>query len=697
MLVFAFVIAFCGTSAAAVDTTKKNTTNLQIKDNYKDLKNTAPPIISSPKEKKPKKDKQNPNINGDPIISGTVSINEYSNLRNLPNATITVYSTTGRALGITTTDANGNYNLNFYSTDTQFDVTTRYLGCSSVTTRVTVAPGPNYPTDPNYYATANFQLTPYTATLTGTGNGRNVYIQGKNSNGFAGVINVRVNGATYQAYCIDIWTSISIGDSLLVNGPLPGTAGDLSSQVDWGKVNYIINHYTPSTSDEAAAIQCAIWYFTSAPYGPYPGTDPNHPGYYQFLTAPNDGRINGASGSLTVRNRAYEIINAAQSMVYPSTISLSPKITNIANGQSITITATLKDNNGNPLPGITVNFSTSGGTLTPTSGTTNSSGQVTTTLSGTPNNSSVTVTATVTGNYGNLLYDDPNNPKQNLVALQLLPSIISDISIINSEITANVVLTKTVNSPVNVGDIVTYTVTATNNGPNTASGILINDVAPSVLGNPTITPSATTTYYNGVWIIPTLTNGASTTLTITGTATAPMAGSWTPNTATRTAQNEYNSMPTTATASVYTLAADIAVNKTLIPAACPNQKWPPVTNQIILTKITVTNNGPDDAHGVQITDILPSTITYMDYSLSTDGGLTWTISKYLPTDTYNPTAGVWNLGTFKYGEPAKILVIRGRVNTTTGNTITNTANKTAATEYDPNIANNTSTDNVTVA
>ena len=80
------------------------------------------------------------------------------------------------------------------------------MGCTSQTKRITVNNGPNYPTDPNKYGTANFELTPKSATLNSTGNGRNIYIQGQNSNGFAGVLNVRVDGTTYVAYCIDLFT-----------------------------------------------------------------------------------------------------------------------------------------------------------------------------------------------------------------------------------------------------------------------------------------------------------------------------------------------------------------------------------------------------------------------------------------------------------------------------------------------------------
>ena len=78
------------------------------------------------------------NSDGDPIISGTVTINEYGAIRNLPEATVTINSTSGRTLAITKTDANGFYSTNFYSTDTQFKVTTSYLGCNSVTNTVNV-------------------------------------------------------------------------------------------------------------------------------------------------------------------------------------------------------------------------------------------------------------------------------------------------------------------------------------------------------------------------------------------------------------------------------------------------------------------------------------------------------------------------------------------------------------------------------
>ena len=397
IIAFAFVLAIAGTSAAAVNDTENVTTS-----------NVTDECVGS-----------------DPIINGTITVNEYGHTRPLEGATVLINSNSGKALASTTTDANGYYSVNFYSADTTFNIIASYVGCTPITQSITVANGPNYPTDPNKYGTLNFTLTPKTATLTSTGNGRTVYIQGQNKDGFAGVINVRVDGTTYVAYCIDLFTPISTGDTLLVNGPLPGTAGDLPSEVEWDKVSYILNHYSPSSNTEAAAIQCAIWYFTSVHYGTY---NPSAPvgTYYQYMTATRDGVIRNWYGDdTTVRTRAWNIINevnAATIPPYPNSLTLTPETTTVANGQTVTVTATVKDINGNPLQGVTVNFQRTAGTLSSSSGTTNANGQVTTTLT-LGNNSNSVVTAYVSGNYGNLLYDDQyaSVRKQNLVARNVFP------------------------------------------------------------------------------------------------------------------------------------------------------------------------------------------------------------------------------------------------------------------------------------
>ena len=104
LLFFALAITFCGTSAAATTThsnitlTKNSTTHA-----------------------------------GDPIINGTVYIDDYST-KPVANATVTVNTTSGRTLATTTTNQNGFYTLNFYSTNTSFYVTASYPGCTQCNT-----------------------------------------------------------------------------------------------------------------------------------------------------------------------------------------------------------------------------------------------------------------------------------------------------------------------------------------------------------------------------------------------------------------------------------------------------------------------------------------------------------------------------------------------------------------------------------
>src|SRR5438477_280000 len=94
--------------------------------------------------------------------------------------------------------------------------------------------------------------------------------------------------------------------------------------------------------------------------------------------------------------------------------------------------------------------------------------------------------------------------------------------------------------------------------------------------------------------------------------------------------------------------------------------------------ITVTNNGPSDATGVQITDQLPAGLTLVSATPS--------------VGTYNSATGVWNIGALASAGSAT-LTLTATV-TTTGS-ITNTATKTAETETDPNLANDSASASIT--
>jgi len=116
---------------------------------------------------------------------------------------------------------------------------------------------------------------PATATFVGLGQYSSIHSRYYSGNVIAGVIKMQVGSTQYDSHCIDLYHSISIGNTLLVNGPL---SDDIRADVNWCAVNYILYNYSYLTpppgftqAQEAAAIQAAIWYFVTEPYGPYTG------------------------------------------------------------------------------------------------------------------------------------------------------------------------------------------------------------------------------------------------------------------------------------------------------------------------------------------------------------------------------------------------------------------------------------------
>jgi uncharacterized repeat protein (TIGR01451 family) len=116
-------------------------------------------------------------------------------------------------------------------------------------------------------------------------------------------------------------------------------------------------------------------------------------------------------------------------------------------------------------------------------------------------------------------------------------------------------------------------------------------------------------------------------------------------------------------------SADIQVNQTYTTYTQGN-------NTYVTYTITATNNGPNNATGVQLTDVLPTGVSWVS---DTSGG------------TYNHTttgsnAGLWNIGNLNSGNSVK-LTITAQVTATNG-TIINTAMETYQNEAYWNYNNN---------
>ena len=239
---------------------------------------------------------------------------------------------------------------------------------------------------------------------------------------------------------------------------------------------------------------------------------------------------------------------------------------------------------------------------------------------------------------------------------------------------ADVAVTNTVsNATPNQGTNVTYTVTATNNGPNNATGVSISDALPAGLTFVSATPAQGT--YNsatGVWTVGSIANGASTTLTLI--ATAGNTGTYA-TTATKTAMNEYDAIAANDTArNTITVAptGDVAVAVSASAATVAN-------GQTLVFTYTASNNGPSNATGVALTQMLPSGFTY--------------VSSNPAQGTYNSTTGVWTVGSIANGANTTMTI------TATANTVgsyTASTAKTAENEFDNVAANNTASINVAV-
>src|SRR5439155_7347792 len=117
-----------------------------------------------------------------------------------------------------------------------------------------------------------------------------------------------------------------------------------------------------------------------------------------------------------------------------------------------------------------------------------------------------------------------------------------------------------------------------------------------------------------------------------------------------------------------TCKADLAITMTDSPD-------PAHVGQNLTYTIVVTNNGPDKAVGVSVTDQLPKNAGY-GATTTTQGSCTLKPSK---------TAVVCDVGTMPSGVSVTITLV---VKPTSKGTITNTASVTLVSPTDPNTANN---------
>jgi len=232
---------------------------------------------------------------------------------------------------------------------------------------------------------------------------------------------------------------------------------------------------------------------------------------------------------------------------------------------------------------------------------------------------------------------------------------------------ADLRVSKTVNDATpDKNENVTFTVTVTNDGPNSATNVAVLDSLPAGLTFVSSTPSQGS-YVNGtgIWTVGTLTNGGSATLQIV--ATVVTSGAKT-NTAQVSSSDQFdpdstpnNSIGTEddqASAIVTPNVIDLSITKTV------NDSTPFLNDNIIFT-IALANAGPTTATGVTVADQLPAGLTFVSSTPS--------------QGTYDNTTGIWTVGTLNSGSSVNL-----QVTATVSSTVvsTNTAQVNAANQFD---------------
>jgi len=250
---------------------------------------------------------------------------------------------------------------------------------------------------------------------------------------------------------------------------------------------------------------------------------------------------------------------------------------------------------------------------------------------------------------------------------------------------ADLSLTKSVdNAEPNEGDTIVYTITLSNAGPSTGTGIQVTDALPASLTYVSDNGGAAYNSGTGVWSVASLASGGSISLAITATINIGTAGSTITNTAevTVAGQPDPDSTPNNndpgeddqSSIALTVQSADLVVEKT-VDNPTPNE------GDTIVYTITLTNDGPSDATGVTLGDLLPVGVTYV----SDDGA-----------GAYDPFTSVWTVGALANGEIATLNITATVDADTASTTITNMAEVTTSDQPDPDPTNNRDSADITV-
>ncbi|MCI0361148.1 MAG: DUF11 domain-containing protein [Planctomycetaceae bacterium] len=251
----------------------------------------------------------------------------------------------------------------------------------------------------------------------------------------------------------------------------------------------------------------------------------------------------------------------------------------------------------------------------------------------------------------------------------------TDTAQVDAPLAADLSVTKTPSSATpNFGSNVTFTVTVANNGPDQATGVVVTDLLPAGLSFVSSTPSqGNYVSGTGVWTVGNIISGANATLAIVAqvnstasienVAQVTASGVFDPDSTPNDNQGDDRAAATIDAPA----AADLRLAKSASAALVD------IGQQVTFT-LTLTNDGPDQATGVTVSDPLPAGLSFVSFTAS--------------VGTYVDSTGVWTVGTLNSGATATLEIV---ATMTTPGLKTNVAQVTAANEFDPDSTPNDNT------
>ena len=263
---------------------------------------------------------------------------------------------------------------------------------------------------------------------------------------------------------------------------------------------------------------------------------------------------------------------------------------------------------------------------------------------------------------------DPTNDAASVTINPVIPSM--DIAVVKS----------VDRGEISLGETATFTLSATNSGPQAASGVAVRDALPPGLAfvadaPATVTPARTTLRRESgpsapsAWARPRRARSPSAACSSAAYVNlASLTGDPTPPDSNPTNNSD------SANLSVVYPVADLAIVKTAFPQTV-------TVGDVVTYQLQASNLGPDTALQVVVTDVFPDGVTVLSATTS--------------TGTITADGGVWTIGTLAPGQEGVTATVTATIDD--AGTLVNTATIGSPVVDDPDLSNNSSSATVTSA